>query len=298
VIHIETLPAEAEATDLLERALRAGLDPEGGPMRSVADVPAGQILLMPAATARHAGVKIATVAPANRELPRIQGVYLLLDGSTLEPLALMDAIALTAVRTPAVSAVAVRHLAPPHAHHLVVFGTGPQAWGHVRALRAVRPIDRLTVVGRSRVGEFLDRCHAAGLDATAGTPDAVADADIVACCTSSREPIFPGRLVPDHAVVVAVGSHEPGAREVDGDLANRALVLVESRAVDRREAGDLILAGVEHVAGNLAELVRANVPIADDRPRFFKSVGMAWEDLVVAAAAYDGRARSGPREGA
>jgi ornithine cyclodeaminase/alanine dehydrogenase-like protein (mu-crystallin family) len=287
MIHIETLPTEAEAANALERALRSGLDPEAGPARTIADVPAGQILLMPAAVPGYAGVKVVTVAPGNRELPRIQGVYLLLDGGTLTPIALLDGIGLTAVRTPAVSAVAVRHLAAPDASRLVVFGTGPQAWGHVRALCAVRPVEHVTVVGRSRTDEFLARCRAAGLDASAGTPDAVAGADVVACCTTAREPLFPGHLVPDRAVVVAAGSHEPTAREVDGELVARSEVYVESRAAALREAGDLIIPGVERVTGNLAELVTGEARAAKDRPRLFKSVGMAWQDLVVAVAAYE-----------
>ncbi|HZE31835.1 MAG TPA: ornithine cyclodeaminase family protein [Actinoallomurus sp.] len=289
MINIEALPTESEAADVLERALRSGLDPEAGPARSVADVPAGQILLMPAAVPGYAGVKIATVAPGNRELPRIQGVYLLLDGGSLTPIALLDGVALTAIRTPAVSALAVRHLAAPDASHLVVFGTGPQAWGHVRALCAERPVERVTVVGRGGTEGFVARCRASGLDASAGTPDAVGGADIVACCTTAREPLFPGGLVPARAVVVAVGSHEPSAREVDGDLVARSEVFVESRAAALREAGDLVIPGVTRAPANLAELVTGTPRTGADRPRLFKSVGMAWEDLVVAVAAYERR---------
>lgn len=287
MIEVGTLPTEAEAADMLERALRSGLDPEAGPARSIADVPAGQILLMPAAVPGYAGVKVVTVAPGNRDLPRIQGVYLLLDGETLAPVALLDGVALTSLRTPAVSAVAVRHLATPGASSLVVFGTGPQAWGHVRALRAVRPIDQVTVVGRSGTEEFVARCQEVGLRASAGTPDAVAAADVVACCTTAREPLFPGALVPAHAVVIAVGSHEPTAREVDGNLVERSQVFVESRAAALHEAGDLIIPRVARAPHNLAELVTGRAPLTEDRPRLFKSVGMAWEDLVVAVAAYE-----------
>ncbi|WP_345461722.1 ornithine cyclodeaminase family protein [Actinoallomurus oryzae] len=287
MMNVETLPGESEAADVLERALRSGLDPEAGPARSVANVPAGQILLMPAAVPGYAGVKVATVAPGNRGLPRIQGIYLLLDGETLTPVALLDGVALTSVRTPAVSAVAARHLAAPDASSLVVFGTGPQAWGHVRALRAVRPLDQITVVGRSGTEEFVARCREAGLRASAGTPDAVATADVIACCTTAREPLFPGALVPAHAVVIAVGSHEPTAREVDGNLVERSQVFVESRAAALREAGDLIIPGATRAPYNLAELVTGRAPLTEDRPRLFKSVGMAWEDLVVAVAAYE-----------
>jgi ornithine cyclodeaminase len=116
----------------------------------------------------------------------------------------------------------------------------------------------------------------------------VAAADIVCCCTTAREPLFDGALVADHATVVAIGSHEPDAREVDDALVARATVVVESRSSALREAGDVIAAMrsgalAEDVLVTLGELVRGAAP-APDGPRLFKSTGMAWEDGVVAAA--------------
>ncbi|GAA5765260.1 delta(1)-pyrroline-2-carboxylate reductase [Streptosporangium roseum] len=117
-------------------------------------------------------------------------------------------------------------------------------------------------------------------------------ADLIACCTTSRTPLFDGRLTRDDATVVAVGSHEPDAREVDDDLVARATVVVEARSAALAEAGDLIIPlrngtiTIGHLAGNLGELVAGTVPRGPG-PRLFKSVGMAWEDLVVAAAAYE-----------
>jgi ornithine cyclodeaminase/alanine dehydrogenase-like protein (mu-crystallin family) len=298
---VERLVPVARAVRILEEALRAGLDPEDTPLRPVVELPAGQLLLMPAATGSYAGVKAVTVAPGNagRGLPRVQGTYLLLDGETLTPLAAMDGIALTSLRTPAVSALAVTHLAEPEAKDLVVFGTGPQAWGHVLALSAVRPVAHITVIGRDRdrAEEFAARCREHDLPAVARydpVPDlgAVAEADLIACCTTAREPLFPGTLVRDGATVVAVGSHEPGARELDGDLVARATVVVESRSSALAEAGDVAIPVAHgtittgHLAGNLADLVAGRVATGAG-PRVFKSTGMAWEDLVVAAAAYE-----------
>ncbi|OKJ15711.1 ornithine cyclodeaminase family protein [Kitasatospora sp. CB01950] len=282
-------PAAVEA---LERVLLAGLDVESCPQRSVVPVPAGELLLMPAAAGGFAGVKIAGVAPANPAagLPRITGSYLLLDGPTLQPLALLDGAALTALRTPAVTALALRALARPDAAHLVVFGAGPQAFGHVDALRAVLPLERVTVVARraDAAEELVLYARESGLEAVAGGPEAVAEADVVVCCTTARTPLFDGRLVPDGAVVAAVGSHEPDAREVDAELVGRADLFVEARAVARREAGDLLMAGAaEERMNNLSELVTGTAVVRHDRPRFFKSVGMAWQDLAVAAAQYD-----------
>ncbi len=286
----QRLPVRA-AIHALEAALAGGLDPEAGPPRSIADVPGGQILSMAAAHGRYAGVKLVTVAPGNadRDLPRVQGVYVLFDGATLTPLALLDGAALTALRTPAVSAVAVAHLAVADARRLLVFGTGPQAWGHVEAVRAVRPVTHVDVVGRrpERVADLVARCRAAGLSAAAASPEAVGTAEVVCCCTTSRVPLFDSARLLPHAAVVAMGTHEPDAREVDGRLVARATTVVEARSVALREAGDIVLAGPPDPAtlATLDELVRGRVEVAPDRPRLFKSVGMAWEDLVVAAAA-------------
>jgi ornithine cyclodeaminase len=285
---VDLTPARAAAA--IEAVLRGGLDPEGCPARLGVPVPAGELLVMPAATERYAGVKIAGVAPANPErgLPRITGSYLLLDGASLMPLALLDGMALTALRTPAVTAVALDRLAVPDAAHLVLFGAGPQAYGHLAALAAVRPLRRVTVVARRPVPELQAHAAALGLDAVQGGPGAVAQADLVVCCTTASEPLFDGALVADHAAVAAVGSHSPTGREVDGVLVKRSACFAEARAVARREAGDLIVGGADWAAvANLAELVTGAAPVPQDRPRFFKSVGMAWEDLAVAAAVYE-----------
>ncbi|MEV7354616.1 ornithine cyclodeaminase family protein [Kitasatospora sp. NPDC091276] len=280
-----------EAVAAIERVLLDGFDPEPAPARSAVPVPAGELLMMPAAAGPYAGVKIAGVAPANpgRGLPRITGSYLLLDGPTLQPLALLDGAALTALRTPAVTAVALRRLAAPDAEHLVLFGSGPQAYGHLDALLAVRSLTRLTVVARDagRAGALAAYGRELGLAAGVGGPEAVAEADVVVCCTTARTPLFDGALVPAHAAVAAVGSHEPDAREVDEVLVGRAELYVEARTVAAREAGDLIMAGVAgRQVWNLAELVRGDALVPAGRPRFFKSVGMAWEDLAVAAEVY------------
>ncbi|MFE6684948.1 ornithine cyclodeaminase family protein [Streptomyces sp. NPDC057743] len=293
---LHALPMAA-AVDALRAALRDGPDPEADPPRTIVPVEHGQLLLMPAHRSRYAGVKVATVAPDNPAagLPRVQGQYLLFDAATLAPVALLDGIALTTVRTSAVSALAVDLLAAPDAAHLVVFGTGPQARGHLDAFRAVRPLSRVTVVGRTpaNVERFVtDVRRDTGLTVEAGDPTAVAAADLVACCTTARTPLFDGALLPPGATVTAVGSHERGSREVDGTTVLGSTVVVESRAAAAREAGDLI---PELESGRLAPeamltlagLATGAATADPDRPRLFKSVGMAWEDLAVAGAAYE-----------
>lgn len=284
-------PAAAAAA--LRAALLGGLDPAAGPSRSSVPVRGGQLLVMPAEDAGHVGVKLVTVAadPAPGR-PSIAGVYVLFDATGLQPLAVVDGTALTTLRTAAVSAVAVDELAAPHAEHLVLFGTGAQARGHVRALRDLRPLRTVTVVGRhpERCEDFVAWLRDSGLDARAGRPADVRTADVVVCATTARTPLFDGAAVPEHACVVAVGSHEPHARELDGALLERAgAVVVEDAAAALREAGDLVLAVAEGMLDpadllGLADLVAGRMRRRPG-PAVFKSVGMAWQDLVVAAQA-------------
>ena len=259
----------AQAVDALEAALLAGLDPEAEAPRGVVKLDRGQLLVMPSGAAIQPVVKLVTVGGE----PRIQGICVVFDGTTLAPVALVDGIAVTNLRTAAVSALAVRHLAVPDARRLVVFGRGPQAHAHAKALRAMRPVEHVHMVGRDH----------------GNVDELVAAADIICCCTTAREPLFDGALVADHATVVAIGSHERDARETDDALASRATIVVESRASALHEAGDVILAidGGATTADQLvtlSELVRREANLDADRPRLFKSTGMAWEDAVIASA--------------
>ncbi|WP_460817067.1 ornithine cyclodeaminase family protein [Microbacterium petrolearium] len=207
------------AVSAVRDALGGGLDPAAQPPRTFVPTAAGKLILMPAAHGDAVGVKVLSVAPGNaaRGAPRIQATYTLMDAATLTPRAVIDGAALTTLRTPALSAAVADRLAPPDAGRLVVFGAGPQAEGHVHAMRAVRDLrDVVVVARRAAAAEALRaRLAAAGVAARISDADAVAGADIVATCTSARDPLFDGGLVRDGACVVAVGSHDPAARELD-----------------------------------------------------------------------------------
>lgn len=283
-----------QAITVLEEVLSSGTATEHTPLRTRTDFPHGHLLYMPSQVGDYVGTKIASVAPGNsaRGLPRIQGLVLLSDRTTLVPRVVLDATGFTVLRTAALSALAVHHLAPRDASRLVVFGSGPQAWGHVEAIRAVRPVEQVTVVGRTpaRVADLVEQIQDLGLPAQAGTPASVTEADIVACCTSATEPLFDSTLLSDTATVVAMGSHSPQAREVDTALVQRATVVVESRASAFSEAGDIILAcrdGVpeqDAVDAEIADIIREPLT-SSARPRLFKGVGEAWADVAVAAYA-------------
>jgi ornithine cyclodeaminase/alanine dehydrogenase-like protein (mu-crystallin family) len=254
------------AIDALEAALKDGLDPETDPPRRFVSLENGELILMPSEVSGHVAVKLVTIGGE----PRVQGVVVVFDATTLAPVALIDGIALTNVRTSAVSALAVRHLAREDATRLLIFGRGPQAHAHVEAISAIRPIGHVDLLGRDH----------------SGADELVAAADIICCATTASAPLFDGSLVAGHATVVAIGTHDPDARETDDALARSATVVVESRVSALREAGDVITAigsgALQRDALiTLAELVNgAPIPAG---PRLFKSTGMSWEDAVMAA---------------
>ncbi len=283
------------ATRAIQRDLRAGLDPATDFSRGILDVAQGQLLLMPTQSSEFVGVKIATVAPGNPALglERIQGVYLLMDAATLSPIALIDGTALTTLRTPAVSAAAADLLAPPTVDHLVVFGSGPQAWGHIEAMRSIRSIGRVSIVARNheRAAALAARVRSSGLAAAVGTADSVRDAQLIVCATTARTPLFDGRMVPDDSCAIAVGSHEPDARELPSALVERAQLVVEDTAVALREAGDLLIPigeGAITAEGlvPMRDILTGSIAVDHTRPRVFKSSGMSWEDLSIAAEVF------------
>ena len=248
---------------------------------------------MPAESPEAVGFKLLSLAPANPAagLARIQGLYILFDATTLTPQLLIDGTAVTSLRTPAVSALAARYLARPDASRLTIFGSGPQALGHVHALSAVRPISTVRVVARrpDRVAELCAALHEDGLDAAPGTADAVENADIVVCATTSTVPVFDGNRLAEQACVIAIGSHEPTIRELDDRVFTRASrVVVEDRTTALREAGDVVMAVRAGVLSTdrLVSLVEMLSLPAPSGISVFKSVGMGWQDLVIAQAAH------------
>lgn len=288
------LPMRA-AVDALRQALLQGFDPAHSHPRTSANLARGQFLMMPSELGDYAGVKVLTVGPENlsKGVPAIQGSYLLFDAETLTPLAVIDGVALTAIRTPAVSALGIEMLAAPDASDLLVFGTGPQAEYHVRAATAVREISRVGIVGRStnKTVRLVETLKAEGLNARVAQPEDAAEADIIACCTSSPEPLFDGASVRDGAVVVAMGSHTPTARETDDDLARRSAFYVEDVDTALREAGDAVIALDRHLIRredlrSLSSLVLDGTR-DPSRPALFKTVGMGWQDLVTAKALFE-----------
>ncbi|MEV6345555.1 ornithine cyclodeaminase family protein [Actinoplanes sp. NPDC051851] len=259
--------APMDAVGALRDALTAGLDPSAGPPRVGVDLTHGQVLLMPAEFGDRAGVKIAAVAPGNPAagLPRIQGVYLLMEATTFTPLATLDGPALTAVRTAAVTVTALEPVL--RGRRVAIIGSGPQGVAHARALQAHLHPESLVHLTRR---DLPDSGH-------------LRAADVIVCATTAAEPLFDSAILRPGAVVAAIGSHEPDKRELDTALLTRAQVVVEDRDTALREAGDVVLAGLPRDRLiPMADVVTGRVRLAPDRPVVFKGTGMAWQDVVVA----------------
>jgi ornithine cyclodeaminase len=274
------------------------------------DGAASTLLLMPAWTdfsagsgapgSGHIGVKIVTVSPDNNALgkPAVMGLYLLLDGRTGEPQALIDGPRLTQWRTACASALAASYLARPDASRLLVIGAGALCPFLAKAHSAVRPIREIRIWNRT-----LANAEAAaetlckdGLDAVAVSDldAALAEADIVSSATISASPLVRGALLKAGAHVDLVGGFTPQMREADDDAVRRARVYVDTRAGATKEAGDIVqplASGIlkpDAIVADLHELARGEKlgRANPDEITLFKSVGAALEDLAAGVAVY------------
>lgn len=301
VVSALDFPALVEA---LRQMFRAGAET---PVRHHHRIPLpggadGTLLLMPAWQAgRHIGVKMVTVFPDNAQaaLPSVMGAYLLLDGKTGEPLALMDGPALTARRTAAASALAASYLARPDCERLLMVGTGALAPHLIEAHVSVRPIVNVLIWGRdpekaAKLAHRLDRRNLK-VAATTDLANAVRGAHVVCCATLSTAPLIEGHWLPLGVHLDLVGGFRPDMREADDECIRRARVFVDTRAGALKEAGDIVqplqagLLREDDIAGDLFDLARGSRAGRryHDQITLFKSVGTAIEDLAAAQLALD-----------
>jgi ornithine cyclodeaminase/alanine dehydrogenase-like protein (mu-crystallin family) len=300
VIGAEEVHRALEFRALVE-ALRAMFrDGCAVPLRHHHKIGEATLLVMPAwQEGRHIGVKIVTVFPDNaaRALPSVLGAYLLLDGASGLPAALIDGPALTLRRTAAASALAADYLAREDATVHLMVGTGALAPHLVAAHAALRPIREVRIWGRdpAKAAALARRLTREGLAATAVAElaSAVPTADIVTCATLAHEPLINGAWLRPGTHLDLVGGFTPQMREADDAAVRRATVYVDTLAGATAEAGDIVQplhSGVlaqDGIAGDLFALTRGEAPgrQAADQITLFKSVGTALEDLAAAQLA-------------
>jgi ornithine cyclodeaminase/alanine dehydrogenase-like protein (mu-crystallin family) len=251
--------------------------------------------LMPAyvASPPAIGTKVITVFHGNHGTDRDahQGAVLLFDANTGSLKAVLDATAITSIRTAAVSALATRLLAREDADDLAIIGSGVQARMHLESMPLVRKIRRVRIWSRDRAKAVaFAESSDVRIELCDTAEDAVRGASIICTTTSSSEPVLHGEWIAEGAHVNAVGACTPRARELDSFAVARARLFVDSRIGALNEAGDILTPlhegrfGPEHIVAELGE-VAAGVRRGRENPgeiTLFKSLGLAVEDIAAA----------------
>lgn len=287
------------------------------PLRVNLDVPEhqGQSLYMPgyAAAANALGVKIVSVYPGNIEkgLTSVPATMVLINNETGEVCSLMDGTFLTRIRTGAVSGAATDILARKDSKTFALFGTGGQAETQLEAVLTVRPIKLVKVfdISSERAENFAERMMKAfgekfgvRIVAAKSSDEAIEDADIITCVTTTKVPVFDGRKVKKGCHINGVGSYTPVMHEIDEYTVTHAdKVYVDTRDGVLNESGDLIIPiqngtfRAEQLTGELGEVIAGKAPgrTADDEITVFKTTGSAVMDIVTARRIYENALEKG-----
>lgn len=295
-----------ECMDVMAEALTAVARGEAIlPLRPILWLPekVGALGMMPSYLGNidAVGLKVITVFPGNHgtKYDSHQGAVLLFETTHGQLLALMDASAITAIRTAAVSGVATRLLARADAQSVAILGSGVQARTHLAAMIQSRSITSVRVWSRNagHAQHFAERealRHGIPISSAATVQEAVAEAEIICTTTAAREPILRGEWIAPGTHVNAIGSSVPSARELDTVAVRKARLYVDRRESTLNEAGDFLLPkregaiGDDHIVGEIGDLLLGNVEgrRTSDEITLFKSLGLAVEDLAAADHVY------------
>lgn len=271
------------------------------PLRQFMALPAieGRLAWMPGFLGEPScfGIKLLSLYPGNPAvgLSSHVGLYVLYESAHGRPLAILEASALTAVRTAAASVVATQALARADARVLAIIGTGEEAHAHLEAFQAVRPFEHVIVWGRNadKARSLAARADALGVRKVSVAPtvrEAAAQADVVCTVTSSPGPLLSGDDLRPGQHLCLVGSSIPQTREVDDEVVVRSRYYVDYRGSARAQAGELLHA-IEagrvtdaHIVGEIGEVLAGRVEgrRSDSEITLYKSLGIAAQDLAAA----------------
>jgi ornithine cyclodeaminase/alanine dehydrogenase-like protein (mu-crystallin family) len=283
------------------------------PLRMVITPPGadGDMALMPSYRSGERaayGVKTVCFFPGNpaKGLDAHQGSVMLFSGETGELAALMNASAITAIRTAAVSGVATRLLAREDASDLAIIGSGVQARAHIEAMACVRPIKRarvasLRVENARKFADDLGRRYSFPIEPVESVESAVRGADLIVTATTAAEPIVMLEWISPGAHLNVVGSSIPTTREVDSVTMAGASLFVDRRESTINEGGDYLFAlregaiGPDHIKGEIGELLigAKRGRTSPEEITLFKSLGLAVEDMASADYLYRKATRTG-----
>jgi ornithine cyclodeaminase/alanine dehydrogenase-like protein (mu-crystallin family) len=308
--HVHELLGYRECADVMRQALaELARGQIQQPLRTVVRPrdAAGFMGLMPSYSPRAGyGLKAICITPGNPAigLDAHQGGVMLFAPATGQPLALVNASAVTEIRTAAVSAVATDLLARPGAAELAIIGAGVQGRAHARAIAATRSLIGIRIAGRDLAraravaGELAGQLNVPVV-AHGTVRDALDGADIVVTATSSPQPVLRRDWLAAGTHVNAVGACVPRDREIDTATMAEAALFADSRESVQHEAGDYLLAEkegmVNRVRAEIGELLTGTAPgrLRDHEITVFESLGLAAEDLAAASYLYEKAARLG-----
>jgi len=271
------------------------------PLRSVMVMPGelGMLGNMPGYLAEPEcfGVKLVSLIPRNKppQYSSHLGLVLLFEPEHGRPVALVDAAAITAIRTAAASGLATRLLARPDAGDLALLGAGEQAQSHLESMLAVRRLRRIRVWARdgAKAAAFArieGARHGITIETSATVPEAVAGADIICTLTKAREPILLGEWLAPGAHLNVVGSSIASTAEVDTPAVARSRFFVDYRDSTVNEGGEYLRAlkalaiTPEHILGEIGEVANGS-KLGRRSPAevtLYKSLGIAPQDLASA----------------
>jgi ornithine cyclodeaminase/alanine dehydrogenase-like protein (mu-crystallin family) len=299
---VRTLLPMPECIELMQRTMIAVAEGRTVlPLRSVLVMPGGRGLMgnMPGylADPECFGVKLVSIMPRNK--PPLYsshlGLVLLFESEHGQPVALVDAAEITAIRTAAVSALATRLLARPDARDLTLLGAGEQARSHLEAMLAVRALRRVRVWARdaAKAADFADTegaKHGIAIEPIAAVREAVSGADIVCTVTKAREPILIGEWLDAGMHLNVVGSSVASAAEIDTAAVVKSRFFVDRRESTIHEGGEYLRALREgaiqpdHILGEIGEVANGS-KLGRRSPSdvtLYKSLGIAPQDLASA----------------
>jgi len=256
------------------------------------------ILVMPSSAFGITGVKITSLYKNNpyRNLPMTQGLMVIIDNETGEPIAMLDAVSLTALRTGAASGLASELLSRKDSKVLGVFGSNEQAEKQIEGVIESRAVERILVFARDKektISFCKNVSEKTGIETMPGkNPDDLSLCDIICTATNSCNPLFEHSRIEPGTHINAVGSYKSGSREIPGETIAGSKLVVDQMQAALKEAGDILIPLNEglirssHIYAELGEIVsgkktgRSSV----DEITVFKSVGIAVQDLALAKA--------------
>lgn len=282
------------------------------PPRIHLDVPKskGTSLVMPSylPDREKLGVKIINLYEENplKGLPFSHALMLIFEASTGQPLGVLEAGTLTALRTGASCGLATGLLSRPESQKLALFGAGFQARFQLEAVAAVRRLEEVMVFDqdKSRAEKFAQEMSVRTgikIRVADSADEAVSQADIISTATTSKSPVFPDSQLKPGVHINAIGSYKPNEREIPSETVSRARVFVDKKDMALEEAGDLIipmkegLFSPDKIVAEIGEVASGKKPgrLTAEEITFFKTVGIAAQDIVLGSRILEKAAREG-----